>query len=178
MSAKIQCLCLGLATAFVTVLSVRAQDTFPAPARFWAAQTAPDTISLNWNGVPGVRYYRLYSVPGDGVGTAIGEARGATADWWVFPVKSYGQAMRFAIEAVSESGAVSRRVMSNEVVPRAFQPPSTWWPPAPAVRRFWRMERCAGGAVAMEPGIVLRIRPRTNRSPWRAFEGRLPSLQT
>ncbi len=65
----------------------------------------------------GSRYYRLYSIPAGGTAALIGESRGANADWWVFPIKGYGQPLRFAIEAVSESGLASRRVTSNEVVP-------------------------------------------------------------
>ena len=124
---------LGVAAAFAIAISARGQDSFPAPSRFWAAQTAPDSISMNWSVVPGVRYYRLYSIPAGGTATAIGESRGATADWWVFPIKAYGQPLRFGIEAVSESGEVSRRVISNEVVPeRTTLGPA---PPAPVSAR-------------------------------------------
>ena len=38
---------LGVFAAFAIALAARAQEPFPAPVRFWAAQTSPDAISIN-----------------------------------------------------------------------------------------------------------------------------------
>lgn len=108
--------------AFVLLATSQSpQQSGAPPTNLWAAQTSRTDIGLSWKRAPNTVRYRIYKLEGTTarlIGTAM-----PSADWYVQRITEYGVPYRYAIEAISENGAVSERVPFNEVVP-VDEPPA------------------------------------------------------